>query len=122
MRITNDRISLDPAEIAQFSPAAQKALSLPESWRQPGVSSRTLKEVAEEQFNQAVASALEIWRGSVSEGLKPLVEALEVEPNSSKKAQVEALIEQAKEILDVKEEEKEMAVGLNPTDEPAVPK
>lgn len=121
MKIINDKISLDPEDIALFSPAAQKALAFPESGNVGGLNPRTYKEVSETAFNQALANALEIWRKTLVIEVAPLIEALEVEADSGKRAQVALLIDQAKEVLNVKED-KDTAVGLNPTAEPQVPK
>lgn len=116
MKIIDDKISLDPEDVAQFSKAAQRALATPDG-------NQTYKESAETAFNYMLSQAIEVWRKTVTvdSAISKLAEAVAVEVDPSKKAQAEALIDQAKEILDVKEE-KGPAVGLNPTAEPAVPK
>jgi len=120
MKITNDQITLDPEDIAQFSKSAQAALAYPENGQTGGLNVRTYQQVAETAFNQALQNGLEIWRKSIVVDVAPLLEALKVETDPGKKAQAEALIDQAKTILDVKDDV--VAVGLNPSAEPAVPK
>lgn len=114
MKITNDKLEFESGDIELFSPAMQKALALVSAPSAP-------ESILISAFNSTVDAVLATLKRTTISDVTPLAEALAVEKDPGKRAQVEDLIDQAKQILDVKDE-KDPAVSLNPTAEPAVQK
>lgn len=111
MKIQNDKFIFEASDMSQLSGMLQKALSL---WPAP----------VEDYYTQAVnavsESALKNAQQLGIESLSELAKAIVI-ADPVKSAQAKAFIDQAKEVLDVKDE-KDPAVSLNPTAEPAVQK
>lgn len=111
MKIADDKLVFEGGDFETFTPEVQKALAL---YTGPRLAPET---ILINEFNDTVQAALIAWKKQFVAEISPLAEALALEKDVGKVAQVEALIEQAKVLLNVKDQ---MAVSLNPVAQPPI--